>query len=128
MREKNRETAATLRRVDFWPFFTWRRDMEQKERLQALALLEPFFPSNRSIERDYSQLWSFWRAEKNGETGAASQSLLWNLYRRESGPGEQKNTRSCSGFFSINPAAKAHTGACATFHLEKSRGTDRHRP
>ncbi len=90
LREKNRETGAVLRRVDVWPLFTWRRDMEQKERLQVLALLEPFFPGNSGIERSYSHLWSFWRTEKNGATGAASQSLLWNLYRHESGPESKK--------------------------------------
>jgi hypothetical protein len=90
IREKNRQNGDHSHRVDFWPFFTWRRDMEQKERLQALALLEPFFPVNRSITRDYSQLWSLWRGEKDGRTGAASQSLLWNLYRHESGPGSKK--------------------------------------
>ena len=90
IREKNRQNGEQLHRVDFWPFFTYRRDMEKKERLQALALLEPFFPSNPSITRDYSQLWSLWRGEKDGRTGAASQSLLWNLYRHESGPGSKK--------------------------------------
>ena len=35
------------------------------------------------MERNYSPLWSLWRDEKNGKTGARSQSLLWNLYRRE---------------------------------------------
>lgn len=90
IRETIDTSGETMRRVDFWPFFTWRRDMDQKERLQVMALLEPFFPNNRSLTRDYSQLWSFWRAEKNGRTGAASQSLLWNLYRRESGPQSKK--------------------------------------
>ena len=90
IREKNRQNGESLRRVDFWPFFTYSRDMEQKQRLQALSLLEPFFVNNRVIARDYSQLWSVWRAEKNGKTGLASQSLLWNLYRRESGPRSKK--------------------------------------
>jgi hypothetical protein len=96
-REKSRQDGSRLHRVDFWPFFTWRRDMEQKERLQALALLEPFFPNNRSVEREYSQLWSLWRTEKDGRTGAASQSLLWNLYRHESGP----DSRKCSLLFGL---------------------------
>ena len=90
LREKNRETGEQLHRVDFWPFFSFSRDMEQKERLQTLSVLEPFFPNNRSIARNYSRLWSFWRTEKDGKSGAASQSLLWNLYRHESGPGSKK--------------------------------------
>ncbi len=90
IREKNRRNGESLRRLDFWPFFTYCRDLEQKQRLQALSLLEPFFPDNSSIARDYSQLWSLWRTEKDARTGQASQSLLWNLYRRESGPRSKK--------------------------------------
>ncbi|MGA2543505.1 MAG: hypothetical protein ABSG78_18300 [Verrucomicrobiota bacterium] len=90
IREKNRQNGDTLHRVDFWPFFTYKRDMDRKERLQALSLLEPFFVNNQSIARDYSQLWSLWRTEKDGRTGAGSQSLLWNLYRHESGPRSKK--------------------------------------
>jgi len=90
IREKNRQNGETKHRVDFWPFFTYKRDMDRKERLQALSLLEPFFVNNQSIARDYSQLWSLWRTEKDGRTGAGSQSLLWNLYRHESGPRSKK--------------------------------------
>ena len=45
---------------------------------------------NRGIERNWSPLWSLWRAENNRKTGAGSQSLLWNLYRRETAPGHKK--------------------------------------
>jgi hypothetical protein len=90
IREKTDTSGNSMHRVDFWPFFTWRKDLDQQERLQVMALLEPYLPNNRSITRDYSQLWSFWRAEKNGKTGATSQSLLWNLYRHESGPKAKK--------------------------------------
>ncbi len=88
--ERNAETQKALRRVDFFPFFTHRQDYEGRERWQFLSIMEPFFPNNKSIERDYSQLWSLWRAEKNPQTGAASQSLLWNLYRRETAPQSKK--------------------------------------
>src|SRR5207247_2697519 len=69
---KNTETGAAQRRIDFWPFFTWRRDFNGNSRLQALSLLEPFLPNNKSIERNYSPLWSIWRAEKNPRTGGRS--------------------------------------------------------
>ncbi len=88
--ERNTETHDFQRRVDFWPFYTYHRDLDGNRRLQVLALLEPFFPNNRSIPREYSQLWSLWRAEKNARTGAASQSLLWNLYRHESAAQSKK--------------------------------------
>jgi hypothetical protein len=95
--EKNTETGAAFRRWDFWPFFTARRDFDGKERLQVLSILEPLLPNNKSIERDYSPLWAFWRAESNPLTGAASQSLLWNLYRHETAP----QTRKCSLLFGL---------------------------
>jgi len=97
LKEKNTETQATHRRVDFLPFYTFHRDFNGNRRLQILALLEPFVPTSKSIERDYSPLWSLWRAEENPKTGAASQSLLWNLYRRETTPASKK----CSLLFGL---------------------------
>ena len=82
--EKNSETQKSKRRVDFWPFFTYSRDFSGNTRLQALAILEPYLPGSHKIERDYSPVWSIWRDERNKQTGASSQSLLWNLYRHES--------------------------------------------
>jgi hypothetical protein len=95
--EKNTETGKERRRVDFWPFYSHRREMNGNVKLQVLAPLEPFVPGSKSIERNYSQLWSLWRAEKNPSTGAASQSLLWNLYRRETSPDSKK----CSLLFGL---------------------------
>jgi hypothetical protein len=94
---KNTETGATRRRVDLWPFFTHRRDFDGKTRLQVLAVVEPYLPGSHKVERDYAPVYSFWRAENNPQTGAASQSLLWNLYRRETGPG----TKKCSLLFGL---------------------------
>ena len=93
----NTETLAVQRRVDLWPLFTHRRDFNGNTRLQVLALLEPFLPGSHKIERDYSPVWAVWRAEKNPRTGAASQSLLWNLYRRETAPAFKK----CSLLFGL---------------------------
>ena len=56
-----------------------------------------FCPTSKSIERDYSPLWSLWRSENNPKTGATSQSLLWNLYRREATPDAKK----CSLLFGL---------------------------
>ncbi len=95
--QRNTETGEYERLVDFWPLFTHRHNYDGSTRLQALALLEPYLPNNKSIERDYSQLWSIWRSEKNPRNGAASQSLLWNLYRRDTKPGSKK----CSLFFGL---------------------------
>jgi hypothetical protein len=64
--------------------------MNGDERWQALAPIEPFFPNNRSISREYAQVWSLWRYEKNRKTGATSRSLLWNLYRDDEAKGSKK--------------------------------------
>lgn len=88
--EKNTDTGKTRRRVDFLPLYTQERDFDGRERFQLLSLLEPFFPSNPAIQRDYSPLFALWRLERNPRTGAASQSLLWNLWRRDASPGHKK--------------------------------------
>ena len=95
--QKNTETGAFQRRVDLWPFFTHRRNYDGSTRLQIGAIVEPYLPNNKSIERDYSLIYSFWRAENNPRTGASSQSLLWNLYRREVRPDSKK----CSLLFGL---------------------------
>jgi hypothetical protein len=95
--EKNTETKAARRRVDFWPFYTYRRDFNGNNRLQVVALLEPFLSTSKSIERDYSPLWSVWRAEKNPRAGTTSQSLLWNLYRRDA----TSDSKKCSLLFGL---------------------------
>ena len=73
-------------------FFTHQRDYSGNARLQIFAPLEPLLPASKSIERNYSPLWSVWRAENNAVTGAASQSLLWNLYRRDTSPTTRKSS------------------------------------
>jgi hypothetical protein len=95
--EKNIATGAEKRRVDAWPFFTYHRDFNGNNRLQILALLEPVLPNNRGVERNWSPLWSVWRSENNLQTGASSRSLLWNLYRRDTGPAARK----CSLLFGL---------------------------
>jgi hypothetical protein len=88
--EKNTQTGAEKRRLDMWPFFTWHHEFNGNERLQVFAPVEPAVPDNRGIERNWSPLWSLWRAEDNAKTGAASRSLLWNLYRRDTAPAHKK--------------------------------------
>ena len=85
------------RRTDLLPLFTRRRDFNGNTRLQIFAPLEVFAMGSHKIERDWSPLWSVWRAEHNTKTGATSQSLLWNLYRRDVTAG----TRKCSLLFGL---------------------------
>jgi hypothetical protein len=90
LEEKNTETGRGKIRLEMWPLFEWHRGLHGEERLQVLALAEPFAPDNRGIVRNWSPLWSLWRAEDNPRTGAASRSLLWNLYRRETALAHKK--------------------------------------
>jgi hypothetical protein len=95
--EKNTQTGAEKKSLNMWPFFTWRRDFGGNERLQIFAPVEPAVPNNRGIERNWSPLWSVWRAEDNPKTGAASRSLLWNLYRRDT----TTDSKKCSFLFGL---------------------------
>jgi hypothetical protein len=95
--EEDVEAHKALRHVELFPLFTARRDREGNARLQVLAVLEPFMPGSSAIERNYSLLWSLWRSEKNGKTGATSQSFLWNLYRRDT----TRDSRKCSLLFGM---------------------------
>ena len=96
--EKNTVQGTALRRKDFWPLYTWRKDHKNHERLQVLSILEPILPNNKSIERVYSPFYALYRQEKNGETGDSSRSLLWNLYRSDK-RGDSQKTSALFGLF-----------------------------
>src|SRR6185369_1611467 len=61
--ERNTTAGTFSERTDLWPLFTRRRDAKGSTRLQVLAPLESFLPGNTTVERNYSPLWSLWRAE-----------------------------------------------------------------
>jgi hypothetical protein len=88
-------TGARNERRDLWPLFYWKRDFEGRERFQAIALLETLLKNNEAAERTYSPLWSVYRSERNPNRGMASQSLLWNLWRRDT----TTNAVTTSGLF-----------------------------
>jgi len=104
--EKNTDLGIARTRRDLWPLFTHRRDLDGKTRLQIFAPLEPILPNNKSIERNYSPLWSLWRAEHNPSSGASSQSLLWNLYRSDTKP-DVKKLSLLFGLFQYQSTAEA---------------------
>ena len=81
--EKNTETGQARRQLDFWPFYTYHKDFNGQKQWQVFSIIEPLVPNNRGIERNYSPLWSVWRYEKDPKNHRLSQSLLWNLYRRD---------------------------------------------
>ena len=94
---RNLEQRTSARQIDLWPLFTSKRTQDNKRRLQILAPLEPYLPNNPSVERNLSPLWSIWRSESNPAQKATSQSLLWNLYRRDT----RDESRKCSLLFGL---------------------------
>jgi hypothetical protein len=48
----------------------------------TLALLEPFFPNNEQIERNWSPLWRIYQRRWDSAGNNAS-TFLWNLYWKE---------------------------------------------
>lgn len=97
MTEKNLETGTRRHRVDLWPLFTHLRDFNGDQRLQIFAPIEPWLPGKVGVERNWSPLWSVWRAERSPRLGTTSQSLLWNFYRYDTAPASQK----CSLIFGL---------------------------
>src|SRR2546423_203098 len=47
---KSTETGKSKRRIDFWPFFTYKRELNGNQRLQVFSSIEPYLPNNKSIE------------------------------------------------------------------------------
>lgn len=90
LQETNLARGTFSRRTDVWPLFSIRRDHEGRRRVQALALLEPILPGNKSIERSWSPLWSLYRHQHAPDRGASSTSVLWNLYRQDRTPESRK--------------------------------------
>lgn len=84
--EKNTATGKEKVRLDMMPFFTWQKDFNGNTRLQVIVPIEPAIPDSPGVDRNWSPLWSIWRGEHNPNTGASSQSFLWNLYRRDAAP------------------------------------------
>ena len=118
--ERNTTTGVFRHRVDCWPFYAYRRDLNGNRRLQVLALLESYLANNKSMDRDYAPLWSLWRSEQNPKTGASSQSLLWNLYRHETTP----SSRKCSLLFGLFQTQSGPTGSrLRLFYLPLGKGS-----
>lgn len=113
-REQNTVTKTTARRIDLWPLFSKSQDFAGNSRFQALALMEPIL-KGKSIERNYSPLWSLWRSERNAQTGATSQSLLWNLYRHQTAADGSRKTSFLLGLFQ-HRSTKQGTGL-RLFHI-----------
>lgn len=122
--ERNTETGRSFRRKDFWPLFTSRTDFEGNHRLQILSILEPVLPNNKSIERNYSHLWSLWRSERSERTGATDRSLLWDLYRQRVSP-ESKKISLLFGFFKYQSSPSGMEWRLLGIPMGKNRSSQR---
>jgi len=116
--ERQLESGARRQRTDFWPLVSVGTDFDGSRRVQFLSVLEPIWPDNPSIRRNYSPLWSVWRYEKNAKTGRASHSLLWNLFRWERGP-ELKKGSFLFGLFQRETTPEGKRWRF--FHISKGR-------
>ena len=125
--ETNKETHAMKTRTDLWPLFTQRSDYAGNSRLQIFAPLEPFLPASKSIERNWSPLWSVWLSENNPRTGESSQSLLWNLYRRETSPSTRKGSL-LFGLFQYESRAEKQSWRVFYLPLTGSKKVSEHVP
>ena len=77
---RNDETGGK-RRIALWPFFTYER-VRGVSSFYTLSLLEPFFPGNQGIERNWAPLWRVYQ-RKWDRRGNEISSFLWNLYWKE---------------------------------------------
>lgn len=117
--EENTDTGTTSRRVDCWPLFTRKRDQHGNTSLQVCSILEPILPASKSVERNYSALWSIWRSEKNVQSGATSQSLLWNLYSNRKSAAGVRKTSLLFGLF--QRTASTNGSALRLFYIPLAR-------
>lgn len=79
--ERKFDTGEETRRIDFWPLFGYQRE-NGVSRLNALALLDVFYPGNSQIERSWSPLWRVYQQRWDSH-GNLVISVLWNLYWHE---------------------------------------------
>jgi hypothetical protein len=80
---ENMQTHEQEQRVDVWPFYRYQKAMDGKKSLQVMAIVEPWLPNNTHIPRLFAPIYSFWRQQENPKTGVKTQSLMWDLYRRQ---------------------------------------------
>ncbi|HAD04873.1 MAG: hypothetical protein A2005_09030 [Desulfuromonadales bacterium GWC2_61_20] len=75
------EDFPRKKRVALWPLFTY-ENKDGLARFSTPALLEPFFPENERIERNWAPFWRLYQVHWDRQGNEAA-SLLWNLYWKE---------------------------------------------
>ena len=75
------ESLPRVHRVALWPLFTYEED-NGVSHFSTLSILEPFFPENEAIARDWGPLYHIYQHNWDRDGNEVS-SLLWNLYWKE---------------------------------------------
>lgn len=100
---RSRETGEYRQQTGLWPFFHWAHDTSGRERLHVLAIAENIVKNREAVERNYSPVWSLYHSERDPARGLASQSVLWNFFRRDVSTNE---VRTSSLFGLVQTARK----------------------
>ncbi|NIQ98225.1 MAG: hypothetical protein GWO11_06845 [Desulfuromonadales bacterium] len=80
------EEGVRKRRISFWPLFTYDR-IKGVSHFRTLSILEPIFPENEPIKRNWEPLWRLYQ-KKWDKHGSSVTSVLWNLYWSEKREGQ----------------------------------------
>ncbi len=115
MNETNTETGAAPPSQRFSAVLHPPAGFQRQRALQVLSVLEPLFPNNKSIERDYCAACMPSGARRRIPGPARPANRCSGTFTGGTPRREQKKSRSCSGFSSINPVRKARAGACVIF-------------
>lgn len=78
---RGEEEAPRKRRTALWPLFTF-EEVEGVGHFYAFSLLEPFFPENEGLARNWAPLWRLYQ-RKWDRRGNEISSFLWHLYWKE---------------------------------------------
>ena len=76
-----KEVEPYKKRVALWPLFSYQK-IKNVSHFHLLAPMEPFFPDNQALERNWSPLWRFYQRKWDASGNSAS-TLFWNLYWKE---------------------------------------------
>ncbi len=66
-------------KVDFWPFFSYKRDEKGSVYFHAVSPLEPFIGSSEKLYRNYSFLWRVFEVRKKRGRGTVVSALFGTL-------------------------------------------------
>lgn len=92
LKEKNTVTGTELRRTELWPLFAARKEPDGRKTFRMPALVESALAGNKSVERNWTPLWSVWRTEEDPAKKTSRQSALWHFADFEQTPESKKGS------------------------------------